>query len=79
MIKQIGEKQGWDPEFPNEVDMMQRMRRGNMDNVVKLEAYRRYRDSKVHRLYIEYCPNGDLAGLRSKYLLRRWAKSLNCN
>lgn len=43
----------------------------NKNNTVQIRGYRRYVDMEVHRIYMEYCASGDLAGLIAQYRSRR--------
>ncbi|KAL8672014.1 MAG: hypothetical protein Q9168_003519 [Polycauliona sp. 1 TL-2023] len=82
VIKQIGkrktkktglfadsEERVWDAGRPVEVALMRFMK--NKPNIVQIKGYRRYLDKEVHRIYMEYCPSGDLYGLISEYRTRR--------
>ncbi|CAO1605679.1 hypothetical protein XANCAGTX0491_009185 [Xanthoria calcicola] len=80
VIKQIGkqkvrrkgafqEERAWESTPPMEVELMRSMK--NKNNTVQIRGYRRYVDMEVHRIYMEYCASGDLAGLIAQYRSRR--------
>jgi len=57
----------WNPKVPKEVRIMKLMNKTHCRGVVRLRAYRRYCHKKVHRLYLRYCPYGDLRRLIDRY------------
>jgi len=57
----------WDPKVPNEVRIMKLLNKTHCRGMVRLRAYRRYCHKKVHRLYLRYCPHGDLRRLIDRY------------
>lgn len=64
VIKQMGVRKGrWRPEIPMEVKMMRKMVETDCPSAVRHIAYRRYLHDQVHRIYMEYCPHGDLRKL----------------
>lgn len=69
VIKQLlgGLNYKWNPMVPNEVRIMKLMNKTHCRGVVRLRAYRRYCHKKVHRLYLRYCPHGDLRRLIERY------------
>lgn len=68
VIKQIGVRKGiWRPEMPMEVKMMRKMEETDCPSVVRYEGYRRFLHDQVHRIYMEYCPHGDLKRLYRRY------------
>ncbi|KAI9877553.1 MAG: hypothetical protein M1830_003601, partial [Pleopsidium flavum] len=63
-----GRKRGdWDRERPNEVYIMQCLRQITCPSIVKLLSYRRFPRYETHRIYLEYCPHGDLRKLYKRY------------
>ena len=68
VIKQMGVRKGiWRPEMPIEVTMMKKMEETDCPSVVKYIDYRRFLHDQVHRIYMEYCPYGDLRRLYKRY------------
>ena len=69
VIKQIGPtKNGdWNAKVPTEVQIMEEMRKTGSAGVVELRGYRRYRHHQMHRIYMEFCPHGDLRRLYKRY------------
>lgn len=68
VIKQIGARKGiWEPEMPVEVKIMRKMQETGCASVVQFIAYKRYLQDRVHRIYMEYCPHGDLKRLYKRY------------
>jgi len=57
----------WDRERPNEVYIMQRLKEVDCPSIVKLLSYRRFPQWETHRIYLEYCPHGDLRKLYKRY------------
>lgn len=53
--------------MPIEVKMMRKMEETQCSSVVRYVAYRRYLHDQVHRIYMEYCPHGDLKKLYKRY------------
>ena len=54
-------------EVPEEVKMMRRMNNTDCQVVPDLISYKRYVHVRKHRIYMEYCPHGDLATLNLNY------------
>lgn len=75
VIKQIGKERGhpWDPDIPNEAVVMEEVRKYLTGNtgIVDFRAYKRYPRREVHRLYMEYCPHGDLHQLIREYRAKK--------
>ena len=46
---------------------MRRMNKTNCPAVPKLIGYKRYVKARKHRIYMDYCPHGDLEFLNTKY------------
>ncbi|KAL8644835.1 MAG: hypothetical protein Q9210_007046 [Variospora velana] len=71
VVKQIGKEPGlpWDFDIPNEAVVMEEVRKHLTGNtgIVGFRAYKRYPRREVHRLYMEYCPHGDLHQLIAEY------------
>lgn len=68
VIKQMGVRKGiWRPEMPMEVKVMRMMEETACPSVVRYIAYRRFLHDQVHRIYMEYCPYGDLRRLYKRY------------
>lgn len=61
------ERGEWDPHVPNEVYVMQRLNLANCPRIVRLLDYKRFPTAQTHRLYLEYCPHGDLRKLYKRY------------
>lgn len=57
----------WTGEVPEEVKMMRRLNKTGCQAVPKLIAYKRYMHVRKHRIYMEYCPYGDLVTLNVNY------------
>ena len=57
----------WTGQVPEEVKMMQRMKKTDCNVVPELITYRRYSHVRKHRVYMEFCPYSDLAALNLKY------------
>lgn len=53
--------------MPMEVKMMRMMEETACPSVVRYIAYRRFLHDQVHRIYMEYCPYGDLRRLYKRY------------
>ena len=53
--------------MPMEVKMMKKMEETECPSVVRYRAYRRFLHDQVHRIYMEYCPYGDLKRLYKRY------------
>lgn len=53
--------------MPMEVKMMRKMEETKCLSVVGYIAYKRFLHDKVHRIYMEYCPHGDLKRLYKRY------------
>ncbi|KAL8957775.1 MAG: hypothetical protein Q9193_005040, partial [Seirophora villosa] len=75
VIKQIGKEPGhpWDPDIPSEAVVMEEVRKYLTGNtgIVDFRAYKRYPRREVHRLYMEYCPHGDLHQLIREYRAKK--------
>ncbi|KAI4116391.1 MAG: hypothetical protein LQ345_003177 [Seirophora villosa] len=75
VIKQIGKEPGqpWDPDIPQEAVVMEEVRKYLTGNtgIVGFRAYKRYPRREVHRLYMEYCPHGDLHQLIREYRAKK--------
>ncbi|KAL9007875.1 MAG: hypothetical protein Q9173_006941, partial [Seirophora scorigena] len=75
VIKQIGKEPGhpWDPDIPNEAVVLEEVRKYLTGNtgIVGFRAYKRYPRREVHRLYMEYCPHGDLHQLIREYRAKK--------
>ena len=69
MIKESkkARREEWNGEVPEEVKMMRRMNKTNCEVVPELKAYKRYMHVRKHRIYMEFCPYGDLATLNLNY------------
>lgn len=71
VIKQIGRgRKGtrkWKPEMPHEVAIMKELNKTGCSGVVQIKGYKRYLHEEVHRIYMEYCPYGDLRRLCKRY------------
>lgn len=65
----------WTEKVPEEVKMMRRMNNTGCQAVPQLIAYKRYMHVRKHRIYMEYCPHGDLAALNLNYKRFRF---VNC-
>ena len=52
---------------PEEVKMMRRMNKTDCQAVPNLIGYKRYVKVRKHRIYMEFCPYGDLEFLNIKY------------
>ena len=60
--------QAWTNEgVPEEVKMMRRMNKTDCHAVPNLIGYKRYVRVEKHRIYMEFCPHGDLEFLNIKY------------
>lgn len=57
----------WAEEIHEEVKMMRRMNNTDCQAIPKLKAYKRYPHVRKHRIYMAYCPYGDLAMLNMNY------------
>ena len=57
----------WTGEVPEEVLMMRRMNKTDCYTVPALIDYKRYVHVRKHRIYMEFCPYGDLATLGLNY------------
>ena len=67
--------------IPKEARILQELNKFGCDSIVQFKTYKRYDQAKMHRIYMEYCPHGDLheainkqrtqrcVGLSTKYLL----------
>ncbi len=42
----------WDERTPREVTVMERMNKTNCPSIVELFTYRRFRQTRTHRLYL---------------------------
>lgn len=51
---------------------MEEMNLTGCEAVVELRGYRRYMRHSIHRIYMEYCPYGDLRRLCKRYRGYRW-------
>ena len=69
VVKQIGARKSgkWDANMPAEVRIMKLMNEVNCPSVVRIKAYRRYPLLRIHRIYMEFCPYGDLRKLYKRY------------
>lgn len=69
VIKQIGvDRQGvWNPRMPQEVKIMKDLNQFGCPAIVGFKGYKRYPRDSVHRIYMEYCPYGDLHRLIGRY------------
>lgn len=69
VIKQMtgGSRNKWKRKMPDEVKIMKKMNKTNCPGVVCLKTYKRYLHARVHRVYMEYCPHGDLKRLVDRY------------
>ncbi len=70
VIKESLPREFWCEEPPVEVDIMEELSAAKCDNILRLLGYRRYRAARKHRLYMEFCPYGDLRRLIKRY--RAW-------
>lgn len=61
--------------MPMEVKMMRKMAETDCPSVVGYIAYRRYLHDQVHRIYMEYCPHGDLRRLYRRYRRFRFVRA----
>ena len=60
--------QEWTREgVPKEVKMMRRMNKTDCQAVPNLIGYKRYVKVRKHRIYMDFCPYGDLQFLNIKY------------
>ena len=66
-----GRKGNWKPRLPREAKIMMAMRKTNCISALRLRKYRRYPYQHCHRLYLEYCPYGDLSILIDRYRRHR--------
>ncbi|KAL8710784.1 MAG: hypothetical protein Q9225_007232 [Loekoesia sp. 1 TL-2023] len=75
VIKQIGKdsRHRWYPQKPDEVECMEGLNVFTTagDSTVRFRRYKRYPRREVHRIYMEYCPYGDLNKLIKEYRARR--------
>ncbi|KAL8897056.1 MAG: hypothetical protein Q9207_007406 [Kuettlingeria erythrocarpa] len=76
VIKQIGSGNGelWDPSMLNEAEAMGRLTDlddGNPKSTVDFLWYKRYPRRQIHRIYMEYCPYGDLHGLIRRFRAKK--------
>lgn len=75
VVKQIGKEPGlpWNSDIPNEAVVMEEVRKHLTGNtgIVHFRAYKRYPRREVHRLYMEYCPHGDLHQLIAEYRAKK--------
>ena len=55
--------------------MMRKMDGTKCPSVVRYIAYRRYLHDQVHRIYMEYCPHGDLRRLYKRYRKFRFVRA----
>lgn len=77
VIKQMGVRKGiWRSEMPMEVKMMKKMEATKCPSVVRYIAYRRFLHDQVHRIYMEFCPHGDLKRLYRRYRKFRFVHRL---
>ena len=60
-------RETWTGQVPEEVKMMQRMKKTDCKVVPELITYRRYMHVRKHRIYMEFCPYSDLAALNLRY------------
>ncbi|KAK0509162.1 hypothetical protein JMJ35_008533 [Cladonia borealis] len=68
VIKQIGgTRHMWEPEKPEEVRIMEKMKTTKIRGLVRLINYKRYHRKRIHRIYMEFCPYGDLSRLIERY------------
>lgn len=62
----------WESLKPDEVKCMEYLKKAKASEyVVNLRGYRRYPRREVHRIYMEYCPYGDLDKLIKEYRARK--------
>lgn len=52
---------------PNEVKIMAKLNKTRCHAIPRLFNYKRYPHVHKHRVYMEFCPHGDLAVLQSRY------------
>ncbi|KAL8737972.1 MAG: hypothetical protein Q9181_001194 [Wetmoreana brouardii] len=74
VVKQIGpsEKQPWNPTKPMEATVLFNINLlPNPTGCVGYRGYQCYDQRQAHRIYMEYCPNGDLHKLIKKYRTKR--------
>ena len=70
VIKESGacQAQEWTRQgVPEEVKMMRRMNKTGCQAVPNLIGYKRYVKVRKHRIYMDFCPHGDLEFLNIKY------------
>ena len=67
----------WTGEVPEEVKMMRRMNQAGCQAVPDLIAYKRYVHVRKHRIYMEFCPCGDLAILNLNYKRFRFVTNIS--
>ena len=69
MIKESLEEPAhdWNSDVPEEVKMMQRMKKTGCQSVPELIDYKRYIHVRKHRIYMEFCPYKDLFELNLNY------------
>ncbi|KAL8950394.1 MAG: hypothetical protein Q9222_003574 [Ikaeria aurantiellina] len=80
VVKQIGAKHPdpWNPALPNEVFNMLVLRRvPPPTNCVGFRKYARYNRRELHRIYMEYCPYGDLRKLINQYRRKKYGSTGN--
>jgi len=65
----IWEMNGGDREL-HEARILRKLKPANCPNIIRLINYKRFSDVTTHRLYLQYCPHGDLEKLAKRY--RRW-------
>ncbi|MCJ1467729.1 G2-specific serine/threonine protein kinase [Pseudocyphellaria aurata] len=66
VVKQIGggRSQDWDPAVPQEAMILNRLNDTlDWSGVIEIRGYKQYLKESVHRIFMEYCPKGDLRRL----------------
>lgn len=68
-VKQIGRDRSgdWDPAIPQEVKIMYHMHETDCAGAIEIRGYKRYLRESIHRIFMEYCPHGDLRRLYKRY------------
>ena len=74
VIKDVGpNRRGlWDYNKPQEVEVMELLNKRESPGILEYRAYRRFLTQRRHRIYMEYCPYGDLYDLRKWYKRHRF-------
>ena len=84
VIKQIGLRpkdaargHAWDSQIPHEVLVHFEINAVECDTIVRIRSYKRYPHQQIHRIYLEYCPYGDLRKLYKRYRQFRYVTQRN--